>query len=44
MPMLAHIAINATHILQSGQWIRFYDPEKALFNKSWTMPDIEQMK
>jgi hypothetical protein len=29
----------------SGQswtpWFRFYGPEKALFDKSWTMPDIE---
>jgi hypothetical protein len=22
-------------------WFRFYGPEKALFDKSWTMPDIE---
>jgi hypothetical protein len=25
-------------------WFRFYGPEKALFDKSWTMPDIEQVK
>jgi hypothetical protein len=25
-------------------WFRFYGPEKALFDKSWKMPDIEQMK
>jgi len=32
----------------SGQawtpWFRFYGPEKALFDKSWTMPDIEMVK
>ena len=25
-------------------WFRFYGPEKALFDKSWTMPDIEMVK
>jgi hypothetical protein len=25
-------------------WFRFYGPEKALFDKSWTMPDIAQVK
>ncbi len=25
-------------------WFRFYGPEKALFDKSWTMPDIELLK
>jgi hypothetical protein len=25
-------------------WFRFYGPEKALFDKSWTMPDIVQVK
>jgi hypothetical protein len=25
-------------------WFRFYGPEKALFDKSWTMPDIERIK
>ena len=25
-------------------WFRFYGPEKALFDKSWTMPDIEMLK
>ena len=25
-------------------WFRFYGPEKALFDKSWKMPDIEQVK
>jgi hypothetical protein len=25
-------------------WFRFYGPEKALFHKSWTMPDIVQVK
>jgi hypothetical protein len=25
-------------------WFRFYGPEKALFDKSWTMPDIEIVK
>jgi len=25
-------------------WFRFYGPEKALFDKSWKMPDIEQIK
>jgi hypothetical protein len=25
-------------------WFRFYDPEKALFDKSWTMPDVVQVK
>ena len=24
-------------------WIRFYGPQKALFDKSWRMPDIERM-
>jgi hypothetical protein len=24
-------------------WFRFYGPEKALFDKSWKMPDIEQV-
>jgi len=24
-------------------WFRFYGPEKALFDKSWKMPDIERM-
>jgi hypothetical protein len=24
-------------------WFRFYGPEKALFDKSWKMPDIEKM-
>jgi hypothetical protein len=32
----------------SGQgwfpWLRFYGPEKALMDKSWTMPDIENVK
>jgi hypothetical protein len=23
---------------------RFYGPEKAVFDKTWTLPDIEQMK
>jgi hypothetical protein len=25
-------------------WFRFYGPEKALFDKSWRMPDIEKVK
>ena len=25
-------------------WFRFYGPEKPLFDKSWTMPDIEMVK
>ena len=25
-------------------WFRFYGPEEALFDKSWTMPDIEKVK
>ena len=25
-------------------WFRFYGPEKALFDKSWKMPDIEKLK
>ena len=25
-------------------WFRFYGPEKALFDKSWKMPDIENVK
>jgi hypothetical protein len=25
-------------------WFRFYGPEKAVFDKSWKMPDIEQVK
>lgn len=25
-------------------WFRFYGPEKALFDKSWKMPDIEKVK
>jgi hypothetical protein len=25
-------------------WFRFYGPEKALFDKSWKLPDIEQVK
>jgi hypothetical protein len=25
-------------------WFRFYGPKKALFDKSWTMPDIAQVK
>ena len=25
-------------------WFRFYGPEKALVDKSWTMPDIEMLK
>ena len=25
-------------------WFRFYGPEKALFDKSWVMPDIVQVK
>ena len=25
-------------------WFRFYGPEKALFDKSWTMLDIELLK
>ena len=25
-------------------WFRFYGPDKALFDKSWTMPDIEMVK
>jgi hypothetical protein len=25
-------------------WFRFYGPEKALFDKSWTMPDIEKVQ
>jgi hypothetical protein len=25
-------------------WFRFYGPEKALFDKSWRMPDIAEVK
>jgi hypothetical protein len=25
-------------------WFRFYGPQKALFDKSWTMPDLEMVK
>jgi len=25
-------------------WFRFYGPEKAIFDKTWKLPDIEQMK
>jgi hypothetical protein len=25
-------------------WFRFYGPEKTLFDKSWTMPDIKMVK
>jgi hypothetical protein len=24
-------------------WFRFYGPEKALFDKAWRLPDIEQV-
>ena len=33
---------------QAGQkwfpWFRLYGPEKAVFDKSWTLPDIERVK
>jgi hypothetical protein len=25
-------------------WFRFYGPEKALFDQTWKLPDIEQVK
>jgi hypothetical protein len=25
-------------------WFRFYGPEKAVFDKSWKMPDIEKVQ
>ena len=25
-------------------WFRFYGPEKAVFDKGWSMPDIEKVK
>jgi hypothetical protein len=28
----------------SFPWFRFYGPEKALMDKSWTMPDIEMVE